>query len=254
MVKGLDLFKKHFINQTEHFMLIGGSACELTLKDNGGFRATKDIDLLVLLETLDNDFAACFHDFLQQGGYKCYVSKDGKRHFYRFIAPKESPYPSQIELLSRSLLPEHTSSSFTPLAVDEYVKYMSAIILSDTYYHYALLHRTMKWDLPCLDTEGLLVFKSVACLNLTKQKTEAPQSVRSDDIHKHRNDVFRLLTTVSPTSSATVPDEIAQDLLHFIEMYPLDSSEWHDMTQSLNLQDSAKNALHLRYRSFFQLS
>ena len=29
MVKGLDLFKKHFINQTEHFMLIGDSACEL---------------------------------------------------------------------------------------------------------------------------------------------------------------------------------------------------------------------------------
>ena len=95
---------------------------------------------------------------------------------------------------------------------------------------------------------------SLWTLNLTKQKSEAPQSVRSDDIHKHRNDVFRLLTTVSPTSFASVPDEIAQDLLHFIEMFPLDSSEWHDITQSLNLQDSAKNTLHQRYRSFFQLS
>ena len=53
MVKGMDLFKNHFIGYTKHFMLIGGSACDLTLKDNGGFRATKDIDLLVLLETMD---------------------------------------------------------------------------------------------------------------------------------------------------------------------------------------------------------
>ena len=254
MVRGMDLFKKHFIGHTEHFILIGGSACELTLKDNGGFRATKDIDLLVLLETMDKNFAVCFHDFLQQGKYKCYVSKDEKRHFYRFIAPKESPYPTQIELLSRSLLPENTDLSFTPLTMDEYVRSMSAIILSDIYYQYALSHRTMQWELPCLDTEGLMVFKSIACMNLIKQKSETPQSVRSDDIHKHRNDVFRLLTTVFPDSSASIPDTIVQDLRNFIEYFSLDSTEWHDITQSLNLQDTAKTVLRQRYLSFFHLS
>lgn len=254
MVKGMNLFKNHFIGYTKHFMLIGGSACDLTLKDNGGFRATKDIDLLVLLETMDKNFAVCFHDFLQQGKYKCYVSKDGKRHFYRFIAPKESPYPTQIELLSKSLLPEDTSLSFTPLAMDEYVRSMSAIILSDTYYQYALSHRTMQWELPCLDTEGLMVFKSIACMNLIKQKSETPRSVRSDDIHKHRNDVFRLLMTIFPESSSSVPDDIAKDLHKFIEYFHLDNPEWHDITQSLNLPETAKSTLHQRYLSFFRLS
>ena len=254
MVKGIDLFKKHFIGQTEHFMLIGGSACDLTLKDHGGFRATKDIDLLVLLEKMDTDFASCFHVFLQQGGYKCYVSKDGKSHFYRFIAPKESPYPSQIELLSKSLFPEHASLSFTPLVLDKYTQSMSAIILSDTYYHYALSHRTIQWELPCLDTEGLMVFKSIACVNLIKQKSEAPQSVRSDDIHKHRNDVFRLIMTVLPEATANISNDIAQDLRHFMEYFPLENMEWHDITQSLGVQDSAKNVLRQRYLSFFHLT
>jgi hypothetical protein len=99
-----------------------------------------------------------------------------------------------------------------------------------------------------------MVFKSVACVNLIKQKSEAPQSVRSDDIHKHRNDVFRLLMTVLPEATANVPDDIAQDLHHFIEYFPLNNPEWHDITQSIGVEDLAKNTLRQRYLSFFQLT
>jgi hypothetical protein len=60
MVRGKDLFREHFSGFTEHFMLIGGSACELTLMNTGGFRATKDIDILILSEEIDRNFATRF--------------------------------------------------------------------------------------------------------------------------------------------------------------------------------------------------
>ena len=53
MVRGMDLFKEHFADFTDYFTLIGGAACELTLMETIGFRATKDIDILVLLEKVD---------------------------------------------------------------------------------------------------------------------------------------------------------------------------------------------------------
>ena len=64
MVRGIDLFREHFADFTDYFTLIGGAACELTLTGTIGFRATKDIDILVLLEKVDRDFAEQFHRFI----------------------------------------------------------------------------------------------------------------------------------------------------------------------------------------------
>ena len=69
MVRGIDLFREHFIDFTDYFTLIGGAACELTLTGTIGFRATKDIDILVLLEKVDRDFAEQFHRFITAGNY-----------------------------------------------------------------------------------------------------------------------------------------------------------------------------------------
>ena len=72
MVRGIDLFREHFIDFTDYFTLIGGAACELTLTGTIGFRATKDIDILVLLEKVDRDFAEQFHRFITAGNYLNY--------------------------------------------------------------------------------------------------------------------------------------------------------------------------------------
>ena len=79
MVRGIELFREHFAEFADCFTLIGGAACELTLTSSIGFRATKDIDMLILLEKVDRDFAERFHQFITAGNYSCYVSKDEKR-------------------------------------------------------------------------------------------------------------------------------------------------------------------------------
>jgi len=45
MIRGLDVFKVQFASYAENYVLIGGTACTLAMKEVGlDFRATKDLD------------------------------------------------------------------------------------------------------------------------------------------------------------------------------------------------------------------
>jgi hypothetical protein len=51
MVVGMELFKAHFKGYEEHFVVIGGAACDEWFTHEGlPFRATKDVDMVVLVE------------------------------------------------------------------------------------------------------------------------------------------------------------------------------------------------------------
>ncbi len=53
MVDGLDHFVTHFAGFESHFILIGGTACDLWMGDFGlEFRATKDLDIVLLADSL----------------------------------------------------------------------------------------------------------------------------------------------------------------------------------------------------------
>ncbi|NLV66427.1 MAG: hypothetical protein GXY14_02010, partial [Spirochaetes bacterium] len=46
MVKGIEIFEKHFAGQQGKYVLIGGTACDLAMDEAGlQFRATKDLDM-----------------------------------------------------------------------------------------------------------------------------------------------------------------------------------------------------------------
>lgn len=61
MIKGLDIFINHFKGQEGKYILIGGAACDIALNDAGlAFRATKDLDIVLLIEVLDKEFSAVF--------------------------------------------------------------------------------------------------------------------------------------------------------------------------------------------------
>ena len=61
MVKGLDIFRENFTNFQDQYVLIGGVACELNITElGGGFRATRDFDIVLYLENLNKDFIQQF--------------------------------------------------------------------------------------------------------------------------------------------------------------------------------------------------
>ena len=92
MVGGLDRFRDHFRDHTHQYALIGGSACDLLMEQVAlPFRATKDLDIVLMAESLDASFAGSLWDFIRAGQYKVAESTDGTPRFYRFCAPQALP-------------------------------------------------------------------------------------------------------------------------------------------------------------------
>jgi predicted nucleotidyltransferase len=68
MVRGLDLFRNYFKEYTDKYILIGGTACDLAMESMGlNFRATKDLDIVLILEALDVEFVNAFWSFIKEG-------------------------------------------------------------------------------------------------------------------------------------------------------------------------------------------
>lgn len=71
MVHGLDKFKDYFGDHTNHYVFIGGTACDILLDDLGApFRATKDLDIVLIIESIDPSFGETFWRFIEDGGYE----------------------------------------------------------------------------------------------------------------------------------------------------------------------------------------
>lgn len=98
MVKGLDLFREHFREFTDHYVLIGGTACNLALAEAGiDFRATKDLDIVLCVEALDKTFVDAFWAFVREGKYKLQEKSTGKKQYYRFQKPDTEGFPFMLE-------------------------------------------------------------------------------------------------------------------------------------------------------------
>jgi hypothetical protein len=71
VVEGLDLFLAHFRVFNDRFVLIGGTACDMAMTEAGlEFRATKDLDIVLWLEVLDESFVKAFWEFVRSGKYQ----------------------------------------------------------------------------------------------------------------------------------------------------------------------------------------
>ena len=115
-MRGLKVFKEKFSDYREHYVVIGGTACYILFNElDLDFRATKDIDMVVLMEEINHDFADAFWEFIDDGKYQEVAQGSMHKNFYRFTKPKNPDYPAMIELFSRK--PEGLVSNpehFTP--------------------------------------------------------------------------------------------------------------------------------------------
>lgn len=248
MVEGLGLFKDHFKDHTDHYILIGGSACDWQLELKGfDFRATKDLDIILVVEALSADFVRRFWQFIQQGGYSIAQVGEQKR-FYRFIQPKAAGFPKMLELFSRrpDLIVEVPDMHLAPIPMDEEVSSLSAILLDDAYYHFTVSHSVVTDDLHHATEPALICLKAKAFLNNAARKS-AGQSVRQDDIDKHKRDVIRLITALTPGSAIETPSSIKADLRQYIDII---REENPDTRQILRADISIGQILELMVKTF----
>ncbi len=68
MVKGLEIFRQHFRSFPDKYILIGGTACDLAMREADlEFRATKDLDISPCFGAHDAKLVQAFWKFVRAG-------------------------------------------------------------------------------------------------------------------------------------------------------------------------------------------
>ena len=217
MVLGIERFKEWFRGYEDHYAIIGGTACDLLMAEEGlPFRGTKDIDLVLIVEAIKPEFGKHFWEFVHNAGYVRRCKSNGQQQFYRFTDPVSNEYPKEIELFSRRVdaieLPE--DAVLTPLPMEEEISSLSAILLDEAYYQLLRSGTTVINGVTVLGAAYLIPFKAKAWLDLTARKANG-ENVDSKNIHKHKNDVFRLSTLLTPGAQIEVNPTVWNDLQAF---------------------------------------
>ena len=219
MVTGLKSFQEWFQGYEQQYAIIGGTACDLLMSDEGlDFRATKDIDMVLIVEAVTPEFGKRFWDYIIQARYEHQNKSTGLPQFYRFSHPRNSSYPFMIELFTRRIdaliLPE--SATLTPLPIDDDISSLSAILLNNEYYEFLLHGRVQIDGITILDAGYLIPFKAKAWLDLRDRKSTG-ENIDSKNIRKHKNDIFRLSALLSQNSKINVTPEIYKDIQTFLQ-------------------------------------
>jgi hypothetical protein len=214
MVRGLEKFRNYFNEFTDRYILIGGTAAALSMEEAAGtFRATKDLDIVLTVETLDTAFTNVFWNFIRDGGYGIREKTIGAPQFYRFYKPLDKSFPEMLELFARvpDTVEYKGEGHLTPIPIGDEVSSLSAILLNDDYYHFIHQYKHTHNGLSYIGAEGLIPLKARAYIDLLARK-EKGDLVDSSDIKKHKNDIFRLYTILSPQARFVIGDTIARDL------------------------------------------
>ena len=241
MVEGLDVFQDHFKDYTDHYILIGGSACDWHLEQEGlAFRATKDLDIILIVEVLSDNFVQHFWEFIKDGEYAIAEVGD-KKSFYRFIQPQTEGYPKMIELFSRKpdLIKAIPGMHLTDIPTGEDASSLSAILLDDVFYAFTI-NNTILWDGLHLANDYALICLKVRAFLSNKARKQEGYHVQEVDIIKHKNDVIKLTAILDPATKVEVPQIIKNDLLAFIEFIKKESP---DTSQILRQQGMGRISL-----------
>jgi hypothetical protein len=185
----------------DKYILIGGNACGLVFESKGQeFRQTVDLDIVLVIEELTEEFATALWNYLDEGEYTGKKFHHGETfgNVYRFVIPNDADtletFPKQIELFSRKpddidlFEKEHR----TPIETAEGVSNFSAILVDDDYYSYL---RDSVITIESVNTVHhlcLIVLKAKAWIGNRELFAEG-KIKHEGDVYKHPYDICRLL-------------------------------------------------------------
>jgi len=236
MVKGLDTFKDYFKDYISSYLLIGGTACDIQFNNAGlNFRATKDLDIILIGEAQTPEFVNHFWEFIKLGQYQIKQRSEGERLFYRFTKPKQDYYPEQIELFSRNPdLDLSSDATITPMPIDDYASSLSAILMDAEFYHFTISNSEVIDDIHIASVPSLIALKAAAYLNL-KQRKEAGESIDNDDIKKHKNDIVRLTAILTDESITDTPQIITENIKSILDDFLDDPPDIKVISKAMNI-------------------
>lgn len=216
MVDGIESFREAFKDFSDCYTVIGGAACDILMSEQDvEFRATHDIDMILILEDKKTEYSSAFWKYIKEGGYRCGWKTSNEVHFYRFTEPKPG-YPSQIELFSRRQdYHLEVEQGVVPIHIDD-TSSLSAILLNDDYYNFMMEGRKVVNGIPVLGAEYLIPFKMYAWLDLTAGKAKGAFA-KEKDLKKHKYDVFRLMSIIDESSKIQLKGLVKEKTAEFLE-------------------------------------
>lgn len=262
MVRGINIFREFFSGMEENYVIIGGTACYIHEEEmQQEPRATKDIDMILIIEALSDSFVRRFWEFIIAGGYIQrqrgeHVNKESparSHEYYRFIKPENVEFPKQIELFSRNLgfmnAPEE--AHITPIPAGEDLSSLSAILMDDDYYNFTISHSALVNGVHYANPESLICLKAKAFLDMTRRKAQGEKEDQAD-IEKHKKDVFRMIPTLSEDLRFSLPPKMTTDLRLFLDSIE-EELPGKELFKAMNLPRLNAKELVEKTRMIFQL-
>ena len=245
MVVGMESFIQKFRDYSDCYTIIGGAACDILMTEaETDFRATKDIDMILIMEARQEEFVKCFWEYILEGGYRFGWKNSDKVHFYRFTDPNPG-YPFMIELFSKE--PEYITdvpTGIVPIHVGDDVSSLSAILLDDDYYNFMLAGRKTVSGASVLDAEHIIPFKMYAWLDL-KDRKQNGEHVNERDLRKHKYDVFRLLQIIDRSITVDAPGLVKDNISRFISEIVLESVPFAQLGIPFEMDEALGMLRHL---------
>jgi hypothetical protein len=253
MVAGLEFFRDAFKGFEDCYTLIGGAACDLWMDEQGlEFRATKDLDIVLVFDGQRPDFVARLWEFVKAGGYEGYRAGETPSNFYRFQKPAAAGYPRKLEICAKRPLAAPAGLNALRIPAGGEVSSLSAILLDAEYYELVRQNGQTLRGVPTVSGACLMPLKAKAWLNLSARNAVGTH-VDQKDIDKHRNDVFRLMLAVAPADRIALDPKILRDVRDFIGRLPSEAPDWgriRDALRSSNLTLPPPQEIIQRFKEF----
>lgn len=218
MVRGMNKWQEFFAEYTNNYVLIGGAACSIYEEEYAQTpRATKDLDIILIVEALSPDFGERFWKFIHQGKYTSRQRGENKHEYFRFLNPLDKTFPQQIEIFARktNILKVPQDIRIEPIHIDDALSSLSAILMDDEYYNFTINNCEVLDNINIANTEALICLKAKAFNDLQRRKADG-EKIDSRDIDKHKKDILRLSAMLSPNRKISLPTAIHNDMQEFI--------------------------------------
>lgn len=210
---GFDHFCNYLTGLESLYVIIGGGAASILMEDEGlEFRATKDVDLVVLgrSEELNTRILA----YVKEGEYKIKEATDGSPRYYRFREPNQKNCPVLIEIFARNELNlELREGQYIIPIKDDSAEKLSAILLDDEYFE-IIQNNLIKSEsgIPLINALANICLKARAHRELFDRKATGDKTVDEKVVQKHLKDIWRLATVLTGEEQITLAGQPLRDI------------------------------------------
>lgn len=215
---GFDHFCDFLKGLESHYVIIGGGAAALLMDDAGlEFRATKDVDLVVLSRSVELNEKII--TYVKNGRYKVNEATETSPKYYRFKAPENKDCPAMIEIFARNELNLKLLEGqyIIPIANDDAEK-LSAILLDDEYFELIQKNQiTTASGIPLINALANICLKARAHRELSDRRNAGDTTAEEKAIQKHLKDIWRLAATLTGDEKITLKGKPSEDITSAIE-------------------------------------